>query len=126
MNEQREQIIRNYIDGYNNFDIEKMTRDFKDEILFQNIQNKEVNMILNGITAFKQQAEQAKSYFETREQRIIAIKHDITETEIEIEYLAVLAMDFPNGLKKGQKLELTGKSIFKFQDNKIVQLIDIS
>ncbi len=126
MNEQREQIIRNYIAGYNSFDIEKMTLDFKDEIVFQNIQNNEVNMILNGITDFKQQAEKARLYFETREQRITAMKHDISETEFEIEYLAVWAMDLPNGLKKGQKLALTSKSIFKFQDNKIVQLIDIS
>ena len=126
MNEQREIIIRNYIEGYNEFDIEKMTRDFKNEIVFENIQNEEVNMTLNGIANFIQQAEQAKSYFETREQKIITFQHELNETEIEIEYLAVLAMDFPNGLKKGQKLELKGKSIFKFQDNKIIHLTDKS
>jgi hypothetical protein len=126
MTEQREQIIRNYIDGYNNFDIEKMTLDFKNEVAFQNIQNEIVTMTLNGIAAFKQQAEQAKSYFDAREQKITSIKHKLNETEIEIEYWAILAMDFPNGLKKGQKFELTGKSIFTFQDDKIVQIIDKS
>lgn len=126
MNEQREKIIQNYIEGYNEFNIEKMIQDFKNEIIFQNVQNEEVTMTINGITDFKQQAEQSKSYFEAREQKITAIKHELNETEIEIEYSAVLAIDFPNGLKKGQKLELNGKSIFKFQGNKIIQLTDKS
>jgi hypothetical protein len=126
MYEQREQIIRNYIGGYNNFDIEKMTRDFKNEIIFQNIQNEMVTLTLNGIAEFKQQVEQAKSYFEAREQKITSIKHHLNATEIEIQYWAILAIDFPNGLKKGQKIELTGESIFTFHDNKIVQIIDKS
>ncbi|MCK8143311.1 nuclear transport factor 2 family protein [Flavobacterium sp. I-SCBP12n] len=122
----REKIIQNYIDGYNEFDIEKMVRDLDDEIVFQNIQDKEMNMTLNGINAFKQQAEQAKSYFENRQQRITSTKHIDDKTEIEIEYSAVLGMDFPNGLKKGQQLEIKGKSIFVFKDNKISELTDIS
>ena len=126
MNEHLEEIIQNYLDGYNEFDIEKMTRDFNDEIVFQNIQNEKVSMTINGISDFKEQAEQAKSYFETREQKITAINHNNNKTEIEIDYSAVLAIDFPNGLKKGQKLELKGTSVFTFQDNKIIQLTDKS
>ena len=34
MNKKREQIIQNYIDGYNEFDIDKMTRNFNDKIIF--------------------------------------------------------------------------------------------
>lgn len=126
MDNLRENIIQNYIDGYNEFDIKKMVRDLDDEIVFQNIQNKEVNMTLNGINAFKQQAEQAKSYFENRQQKITSTKHIEDKTEVEIEYSAVLGMDFPNGLKKGQKFETKGKSIFIFKDNKISELTDIS
>ena len=96
----RDKIIRNYIDGYNEFDIGKMVYDFTENIIFQNILNGEVNMRLSGINAFKQQAEQAKSCFENRRQQITAIKHDSDKTEIEIDYSATLATDFPNGLKK--------------------------
>jgi len=126
MNENREKIIQNYIDGYNEFDIEKMTCNFDDNIVFKNIQGGEVNMTLNGINEFKQQAERVKSYFETREQKIISMSHNYDKTEVEIEYSTVLAMDFPNGLKKGEKLELKGKSVFTFQNDKIIQLIDQS
>lgn len=126
MNSNREKVVKNYIDGYNNFDIDKMFVDFDESIIFENIQNGEVNMTLSGISALKEQAEQAKSYFSNRQQTIKTFVHNDDETEIEIDYSAVLAMDFPNGLKKGEKLNLTGKSIFKFSDNKVVKLTDIS
>ena len=126
MNKGREEIIQNYIDGYNEFDVKKMTLDFDDNIIFKNIQNDEVTMTLYGIIAFKQQAEQAKSYFKNRQQQIVAIKHNNDTTEIEIAYSATLAMDFGNGLKKGNKLELKGKPIFIFRDDKIVEITDIS
>lgn len=126
MNERRENIIQNYINGYNEFDIEKMVRDLDDKIIFQNIQNGEVNMTINGINDFKKQAEEAKKYFEKRQQKITSINHIGQKTEIEIDYFAILGIDFPNGLKKGQKLELKGKSVFTFQDDKIIELTDIS
>lgn len=126
MSSNREKVVTNYIDGYNNFDIDKMFADFDESIIFENIQNGEVNMTLSGISALKEQAEQAKSYFSSRQQTIKSFAHKGDETEIEIDYSAILAMDFPNGLKKGEKLNLTGKSIFKFADNKVVKLTDIS
>ncbi len=126
MNTKRERIIQNYIDGYNEFDVKKMTRDFSDKIVFQNIQNEKVNMTLNGKEDFEQQAEQAKFYFNSRQQKVTEITHNKDRTEIELNYSAVLATDFPNGLKKGEKLELTGKSIFKFLNEKIIEITDIS
>lgn len=122
----REEIIQNYIDGYNQFNIDKMVSDFDDNVVFENIQNGEISMSLSGLEAFREQADQATQYFSTRQQTITFFKHSDNETEIEIEYYAVLAMDFPNGLKSGQELNLTGKSIFKFLDDKIIKLTDIS
>nr|WP_199000248.1 nuclear transport factor 2 family protein [Flavobacterium sp. ASV13] len=122
----REKIIQNYIDGYNEFDANKMMADFGDEIVFENIQNSEVNMTLNGLNEFKEQAEKAKSYFSKRSQVITVFNHFESKTEIEIAYCAVLAMDFPNGMKRGQELNLKGKSVFEFLDNKIIKLSDVS
>ena len=34
--------------------------------------------------------------------------------------------DYSNGMRKGQSLNLTGKSVFEFEGNKIVKLTDIS
>jgi len=121
----RERIIQNYIDGYNLFDIEKMVSDFDENIIFENIQNGEKNMSLTGLTAFKELAEQSKAYFSRRTQTIKSFNHINNQTEIDIDYNAILAIDFPNGLLKGQELKLFGKSIFEFKGDRIVKLTDI-
>ena len=126
MNIFRETIIRNYVDAYNFFDVERMIRDMDENIRFRNIQGAEVNLTLDGIADFKRQAEQAKTFFKSRHQQILSFKHMEDATEIAIRYSAVLGIDFPNGLKKGQKLELNGRSVFKFEHDKIVELTDIS
>ena len=122
----REKIIQNYIEGYNRFEMDKMVADFDDNIVFENIQNDQTNMSLKGLIAFRQQAEQATTYFTTRKQTIRSFKHFDNSTEIEIDYHAVLAMDFPNGLKKGQELNLLGKSIFVFEKDRIIKLTDVT
>ena len=122
----RVNIINNYIDGYNQFNIKKMVADLDDNIVFENIQNNETSLSLKGLTAFKQQAETAKTYFTKRTQTVKSFKHFDNNTEVEIAYKAILAMDFPNGLKKGQELKLSGKSVFEFEKNKIIKLTDIS
>ena len=122
----RETIIKNYIEGYNQFNIDKMVNAFDDNIIFEKIQNDKTNMSLNGIVEFKLQAEQAIAYFSKREQKIKSFNHTEKTTEIEIDYEAVLGMDFPNGLKKGQQVKIIGKSVFEFEGNKIIKLTDIS
>ena len=122
----REKIITNYIDAYNNFNIEKMLVDLDENIKFKNISNGITNMTLNDLSSFKAQAEQAKNLFTKRTQTIKSWKHDDTVTEIEVDYRAVLAIDLPNELKKGESLDMQGKSIFKFLGNKIIELTDIS
>ena len=122
----RETIITNYIDGYNQFDVDKMVVDFDEEIVCENISNGETNMSLSGLASFKEQAEQAKQYFSSRKQTIKSFLHRDNETEIEIDYYATAAMDFPNGLKKGDELQLKGRSVFTFFGDKIIKLTDIS
>ncbi|HFK5526928.1 TPA: nuclear transport factor 2 family protein [Elizabethkingia anophelis] len=122
----KEHIIRSYINAYNQFDIPGMVANLHDNIVFKNIQDGETNLLLQGKKEFRQQAELTKTYFKERQQNITSIKHSEDHTEIEIDYYAVLATDMPNGLKKGNELRLTGKSIFKFSDDRIIELTDIS
>ncbi len=103
-----------------------MVLHFDDQIIFENIQDGVTNMSLKGRDAFIHQAEQAKSYFSERTQVIRSFSHSGNTTEIEIDYHAIAAMDFPNGLRKGQELKLTAKSIFEFTDGIINKLTDRS
>lgn len=121
-----EQIINHYINAYNNFDVNEMVANMDELIKFENISNGQVNMTLNGLPAFIEQAKQAKAMFTSRRQTIKSFKHTANQTEIDIAYYAVLAIDLPNGMKKGDELNLTGKSIFKFLGDKINELTDIS
>lgn len=123
---QREQIINNYITAYNNFDIDGMMADFDDAIRFENISNGKVDRALVGRAAFKELAEQSKRLLSERRQTIKSFVHEADQTTIQIDYFAVLAIDLPNGLKKGAELQLSGVSVFKFDGNKIVALSDIS
>ena len=123
---QRENIINNYLEAYNKFDIERMVLDFHPNIKFENIASGEINMTLNGIESFKEQAEKAATLFSSRTQTARGYQHREHETETGIDYHAVLAMDLPNGMKKGEELKMQGRSIFKFSGNKIIELTDIS
>jgi len=126
MREQQQSVIEHYVNAYNNFDIDGMTRDLDENIVFENISNGQVELRTDGIEAFRQQAASAKQYFQEREQRISSWEFEIGSITVEIDYRAVLAIDLPNGLKAGDALELKGRSTFKFEGDKIIHLIDIS
>ncbi len=124
--EQLSQIIQNYVEAYNNFDVEGMIKDLHNDIIFKNISNGEVNLTTNGKVAFEEQAQQAKQFFKTRQQIITETINNEEFIEVTIDYQGVIAIDLPNGLKENDKIELKGKSIFKFRDDKIIEITDIS
>jgi hypothetical protein len=124
--ENRERIIADYIKGYNNFDIDRMVKDFDKDMIFENLSNGESTLVLNGVEAFREQATQSTSYFAERMQAVKSLIHLPDQTEVEIDYFAILAADLPNGMKKGEELKISGKSIFRFSGDKIIGLIDIS
>ena len=122
----KESIIKSYINFYNNFDIDGMLGALDENIVFENVSNGEVNVVLNGIDEFRTQAEQSKNLFSNRRQTITAITDTDEQTTIKIAYHATLATDLPNGMKKGDELNLTGISVFKFAGDKIVYIRDES
>ncbi len=125
-NDNRLAAIESYIRAYNSFDIENMLSNLHENIEFKNISNGEVNLTTNGLTEFKTQAEQAKSIFSKREQKLTNLHLDENKVEVEISYTGILAVDLPNGLKSGSRIELNGQSIFTFQGDKIIKIEDIS
>jgi uncharacterized protein YfcZ (UPF0381/DUF406 family) len=124
--QQREQIIQQYIESYNNFDVEGMLTNLDENIQFENISGGETNMSIKGLAAFKEQAEKAKALFSERQQVIKDFWHEKNQTEIDIDYHAILAIDLPNGLKTGDALDLKGKSVFIFDGSTIIAITDIS
>ncbi|MBL0685976.1 nuclear transport factor 2 family protein [Aquimarina mytili] len=126
MKEQQQKIVENYVNSYNRFDIDGMTKDLTENIVFENISNGNVDLRTEGITEFKKQAETAKQYSTHRKQTIESWQFLKSKVIIQIGYKAILAIDLPNGLKTGDTLELKGISEFEFEHNKIKSITDKS
>ena len=125
MNEQKK-VVENYIKSYNDFDINGMTKDLTENVVFENVSNGNVELRTEGITEFTKQAESANQYFTERKQTIETWEFDDSKVIIEIDYEAILAIDLPNGMKTGDTLKLKGKSEFEFENEKIKNITDIS
>ena len=122
----REKIVVDYINAYNNFDVQEMSKNLDHAVAFKNISGGNVDTEINGKQAFIQQAEKAKEWFSSRKQTILSYNFYEDQVDVEIDYQGILASDLPNGLKAGSEIKLKGKSIFTFSGDLIVGITDIS
>jgi len=126
MKDQRKLIIENYVKSYNNFDIKGMIKDMDNDVVFENIANGKVDLKTEGIVNFRKQAESSKRYFKERKQTIESWSFHEYTVSINIDYEAILDIDLPNSLKRGDILKLKGKSIFEFKKERIIKITDES
>ena len=119
-----QKIIEDYIDAYNHSDIDGMLSNMHEDVRFEHISNDEVTLSTNGMEELRSQAKQAASAFREREQKIITLEFFDSRVEAMIFFHGVLAFDLPNGMKAGERIELNGKSVFRFEDDKIIELQD--
>ena len=103
-----------------------MLKNLDQEIIFENMSNGVVNLRTDGIEDFRIQAEAATQYFKERTQKIVSWTYSDTTATIMIDYTAILNMDLPNGMKKGDTLEMKGQSQFEFKNDRIVRILDVS
>lgn len=120
------QLVEAYIEAYNRFDVAGMLGPLHDEVVFKNISNGEVNLTAADKAQFRAQAEHAEHYFSEREQRITEWQMAGDEVTVLIDYRAVAAVEFPNGLRPGGRLTMQGKSVFRFENGQIISIQDIS
>jgi ketosteroid isomerase-like protein len=120
------QLVEAYIAAYNRFDVAGMLAPLHEDVVFRNVSNGEVSLTTNGKEAFRQQAAQATQYFSEREQRVTDWQVNDQQVEVAINYKAVAAIAFPNGLQPGDTLQMQGKSIFEIENGQIISIEDIS
>ncbi|GAB2699127.1 hypothetical protein GCM10011495_14540 [Hymenobacter frigidus] len=120
------EVVTVYIEAYNRFDVDGMLAPLHEKVVFRNIANGEVNLTTTGKGDFRGQAEQATRYFSEREQRVTHWQLADNRVEVAIDYRATVAVELLNGLKPGDTLRLQGKSVFRFDDGKIISIEDIS
>ena len=122
---QRE-LIERFIAAYNAFDIDGMVAHLSLDVRFENYSGDNLTVATNGITEFRQLAEQSKSLFSERAQRISSIQFDGGTAIVTIEYRGRFAVDVPDGPRAGEVIELRGTSEYSFRDGRIMKIIDRS
>ncbi|EGG38109.1 nuclear transport factor 2 family protein [Paenibacillus sp. HGF5] len=119
-------MVEKYVIAYNSFDIEGMIALLHEEIEFRNFSNGSVDVETKGIEEFWGIAEQSKSLFSHRCQTIVGYSFEDDKLQIELDYEGILAKDLPNGIKAGEKIQMKGKSVFAFKNDKIAVIEDYS
>jgi hypothetical protein len=120
------QVIQNYIAAYNAFDVDGMLKLLSSEVRFENWSGAHLTTEASGIDEFRQLAQQAKTMFSEREQRITALKQGPDSVIVSIAYRGQLAVDIPDGPRAGTVLDLNGESEFVFNDRLISKIVDRS
>ncbi|WP_046173622.1 nuclear transport factor 2 family protein [Domibacillus indicus] len=120
------EMIESYVEAYNSFDVEGMTRLLHNDILFRNFSSGRLDTETRGIQKFQELAENSSKMFSSRRQRITEFSDSGKNVEVHVDYEGILAVDFPNGLKAGDKIELKGKSVFEISEGKISLIEDYS
>lgn len=126
MSENSKEIIERYIEAYNSFDIEGMLRLLHEGVLFRNYSNGEMDTEVRGIQELRVLAEKSAKIFLSRCQTITDYSFIDDKAEVRIDYEAILSANLPNGLKKGDIIQLKGKSVFEIQEGKISLIEDYS
>lgn len=124
MSRQKE-LIDLYISGYNSFNMKKMLLPLHSKVVFENYKNGELNMKLDGIKAFKKQAQKGFQMFSKRRQEILSVEHKEDMSEAVINYSATLKVNVGDK-KAGEVMNTTGKSIYHFKDDRISKIEDYS
>jgi hypothetical protein len=122
----QEQVIQKYVDAYNAFDVDGMLKLLSPDVRFENWSGAHLTTEASGIAEFARLAEQAKTMFSVREQRITAFKQGADYVTVGIAYRGQLAIDIPDGPRAGTVLELNGESEFAFDGHLISRIVDRS
>lgn len=121
-----EELIQAYIEAYNIKDIPGMLSLLDDQIIFENVSNASGVTKTTSKQAFEKLAVQSLHYFSARKQTIRFMVVGLESVAVEIDYQAILAHDFPNGMKAGDTLALRGVSFFECQHGRITRISDYS
>lgn len=119
-------LIDRYLAAYNAFDVEGMLAVLAQGVRFENYSGGEMNATADGIDEFRQLAEQAKTLFSEREQRITAIEQGEASVLAMIAFRGRLSADIPDGPRAGTVLDLQGTSEFSFNEGRINKIVDRS
>ncbi|MFY0630476.1 MAG: nuclear transport factor 2 family protein [Flavobacteriaceae bacterium] len=122
----QEELINIYVKGYNDFNMKKMLSPLHSKIVFENYVKDELTMKLEGIKSFKKKAQKGVEMFSKRKKDVLSFDHQEDHSVAIMNYSATLKVDIGEKMKKGQVMNISGKSIFFFKDDRISKIQDYS
>ena len=123
----RRALVDRYIEAYNRFDIDGMLQTLHPDIAFRNLSGGTETARADGLPALRALAVQSAALFAERRQQVVDFTcHGDDAAEAAIEFSARLAIDLPDGPRRGEQLKLRGRSEFRFSDGAIVAITDFS
>lgn len=123
-NSSTKDLIDRYLAAYNAFDVDGMLSLLSQDVRFENYSGHQLTAATSGIDEFRQLAEQSRSLFSEREQRITGLEFGHDSAVATIAYRGKLAADIPDGPPAGTVLDLQGKSEFSFSNGQITKIVD--
>jgi ketosteroid isomerase-like protein len=124
--EEKKNLIERYLRAYNDMDIEGMVAWMDPDCSFENRSGDQVTVSTQGIAPLRALAEKTKAVFSSRSQKITALREEGEDLIVDIDFEGLLRVDLPNGSRAGERVQLSGKSIFQFRDGLISHITDIS
>jgi SnoaL-like domain len=115
-----------FILAYNSIDVAGMLRCLAPGIHFMHYEKDALTVETRGIEEFEKLARQSATAFSERSQTVhnCIARGNFVATEVGFRGRA--AIDFPNGWRAGDSIELPGASFFTLQSNLIATLVDVS
>lgn len=115
----QQEMIVDYINAYNRFDIPAMLACLTADVKFEHYDRHVLQLSVTGLNEFEQVARQSSTIFSSREQRILSLhKHDLG-VSVEVSFSATMAADQQSALIKAN-----GSSEFRFKDGLICEIRD--
>lgn len=102
-----------------------MIVDFDENVVLKILNDGKSMKCLTGFKEIKAFTDEMKKMFHKRKQTIKLYRHFANTTEVEIDLVVVLTSNF-NKYFAVQIINGQGKSIFEFENSKIIKLTDIS
>ena len=119
-------LIERYVTAYNAFYDDGMLDTLTADVRFENWSGGQLTAASDGRDAFRVLAEQARTLFAEREQRVTALAPRGDTLVAAIAWRGQLAVDVPGGPAAGTRLALRGESEFVVRDGQLALVVDRS
>ena len=118
------ELINRYLAAYTSFDVQGMLDLLSPDVVFENYLDDQLTAQANGIAEFRELAESSLKMFSEREQSLVSLRLDEDRAVAVVRFKGTFRKSYQDGPKRGDVMELIGKTEFEFKDGRITHIID--